>query len=122
MIIGIGNDIVEIERVRRAVASEHFTQRVFTETEIKYCESRGKQSAASYAARFAAKEAFFKAIGTGIFSDLTEVEIVNDSNGKPEIFLHGKVKSFADNLGVKNIFLSMSHSKNYAVANVLIDG
>ena len=122
MIIGIGTDIIEIERVERAVSREHFKNKVYTNNEQIYSESRGKQSAASYAARFAAKEAFFKAIGTGIFSDLTDVEIVNDSNGKPEIFLHGKVKSFADNLGVKNIFLSMSHSKNYAVANVLIDG
>ena len=116
MIIGIGTDIVEIERVRRAVENEHFTQRVFTETEIKYCESRGKGSAASYAARFAAKEAFFKALGTGIVTALKDVEIRNDAFGKPEIFVEGETKTLTDEKGVKEIFLSISHSHEYATA------
>ena len=120
MIIGIGNDIVEIKRVRRAVASEHFTQRVFTETEIKYCESRGKGSAASYAARFAAKEAFFKALGTGIVTALKEVEVRNNSLGKPEIFISGATKNLADEKGVNEIFLSISHSREYATAVVVL--
>ena len=68
MIIGLGTDIIEIERVRKAVAKKNFRENVFTEREREYCESRGKNSAASYAARFAAKEAFFKALGTGIFT------------------------------------------------------
>ena len=105
MIIGIGTDIIEIERVRRAVASEHFTRRVFTETEIKYCESRGKSSAASYAARFAAKEAFFKALGTGIVTALQEVEVRNDSLGNYKspiitlIFLMGIKNKIKKNYG-----------------------
>jgi len=116
MIIGIGTDIVEIERVRRAVEREHFLRRVFTEIEIGYCQSRGKNSAASYAARFAAKEAFFKALGTGIVTALNNVEIRNDSRGKPEIFLEGDAKILADEKGVKEIFLSISHSREYATA------
>ena len=118
MIIGIGTDIIEIERVRRAVAGEHFKDKVFTTNEQNYCESRGAQSAASYAARFAAKEAFFKAFGTGIFTSLTEVEILNDAAGKPEIFLHGKAKTFSEH--VKKIFVSVSHCREYATAFVTL--
>lgn len=118
MIIGIGTDIIEIERVRRAVLNEHFKEKVFTENEQNYCESRGVQSAASYAARFAAKEAFFKALGTGIFTSLTEVEILNDAAGKPEIFLHGKAKIFSEH--VKKIFVSVSHCREYATAFVTL--
>ena len=120
MIIGIGTDIIEIERVRHAVSHEHFKNRVFTVNEQDYCESRGAQSVASYAARFAAKEAFFKALGTGIFTSLNEVEILNDAAGKPEIFLYGDVKSFAEELNVRKIFVSLSHCKNYATAFVTL--
>jgi len=120
MIIGIGTDIVEIERVRRAVEREHFLRRVFTETEINYCQSRGINSAASYAARFAAKEAFFKALGTGIVTALKGVEIRNDERGKPEIFIEGDTKILADEKCVKEIFLSISHSREYATAVVVL--
>ena len=120
MIIGVGTDIIEIERIRRAVQSKHFKKKVFTEKEKIYCESRGLQSAASYAARFAAKEAFFKALGTGIFTKLTEVEILNDAEGKPEIFLNGRAKTFAENLNVEKIFVSLSHCREYATAFVTL--
>jgi len=120
MIIGIGTDIIEIERVRKAVGRIFFKQKVFTAKEIDYCEGRGKQSFASYAARFAAKEAFFKALGTGIFTSLTDVEILNDKQGKPEIFLHGKAELFAKQKSVGNIFLTLSHSKDYATATALL--
>ena len=118
--IGIGTDIIEISRIRRAVEKEHFKRRVFTDTEIKYCESRGKSFAASYAARFAAKEAFFKALGTGIIT-LLEVEVVNNSRGQPEIFLYGETKTLAQEKGVDKIFLSLSHSSEYATAVVAIE-
>ena len=120
MIIGVGTDIIEIERIRRAVQSKHFKKKVFTEKEKIYCESRGLQSAASYAARFAAKEAFFKALGTGIFTSLNEVEILNDAAGKPEIFLYGKAKSFAAELHVQKILVSLSHCRDYATAFVTL--
>ena len=121
MIIGIGTDIIEIGRVRRAVAKEHFKRRVFTDTEINYCESRGQSAAASYAARFAAKEAFFKALGTGIVTALKEVEVVNNLRGQPEIFLYGDTKILAQEKSVDKIFLSISHSREYATANVVLE-
>ena len=121
MIIGLGTDIIEIERIKKAVAKKNFLNNVFTETEKNYCERRGKNSAASFAARFAAKEAFFKALGTGIFTRLTDVEIINDNRGAPKIFLHGKVATFAENRGVKKIFISLSHSKDFATATCLLE-
>lgn len=121
MIIGLGTDIIEIERVRKAVGKEHFRNNVFTEIEQAYCESRGKNSAASYAARFAAKEAFFKALGTGIVTRLTDVEIVNDERGAPKIFLRGKAQTLANDCGVEKIFVSLSHSHDFATATCIIE-
>ena len=121
MIIGLGTDIIEIERVRKAVGRKHFKNNVFTEIEQAYCESRGKNSAASYAARFAAKEAFFKALGTGIVTRLTDVEVVNDERGAPKIFLRGQAEFLATERGVKKIFLSMSHSREYATAICVVE-
>ena len=121
MIFGIGTDIIEIERVRKAVNRKNFLNSVFTETEQKYCNSRGKNSAASYAARFAAKEAFFKALGTGIFTRLTDVEIINDEHGAPKIFLHGKTQTLAYERGIEKFFVSLSHSREYATAICVIE-
>lgn len=121
MILGIGTDIIEVERVRRAVAKEHFKRRVFTDTEINYCESRGQSAAASYAARFAAKEAFFKALGTGIVTQLTDVEVVNDERGAPKINLRGKALTLAQTAGVEKISLSLSHSRDFATATCIIE-
>ena len=90
MITGIGTDIIDIDRVGRAVERKHFRDRVFTDIEQNYCESKMAGKAASYAARFAGKEAFFKAVGTGIVTALTDVEIINDPNGRPHIELHGQ--------------------------------
>ena len=117
MIVGVGTDIIEIERIRKAIQSEHFKNKVYTKIEQNYCESRRSQSAASYAARFAAKEAFFKAAGTGINTSLTDVEVVNNDSGQPEIFLHGKTK----NLCGEKIFVSLSHSREYATAVAIIE-
>ena len=118
MISGLGTDIIEIERIRRAVAKKNFRDNVFTQIEQNYCNARGKNSAASYAARFAAKEAFFKALGTGIILPLTDVEIVNDERGAPKIHLRGKVAELAES---KNISLSLSHSKDFATAVCIIE-
>ena len=121
MIIGLGTDIIEIERVRKAVEKKFFRDKVFTELEQKYCESRGKNSAASYAARFAAKEAFFKALGTGIFTSLKDVEIFNDERGAPKIKLRGKAETFAKEKCVEKISLSLSHSRDFATAICIIE-
>ena len=121
MIIGLGTDIIEIERVRKAAGRKHFRDNVFTGIEQAYCESRGKNSAASYAARFAAKEAFFKALGTGISTRLKEVEVVNDECGAPKIFLHGKAAALAEEMRVEKIFLSLSHSREFATAICILE-
>ncbi|MBR4641830.1 MAG: holo-ACP synthase [Selenomonadaceae bacterium] len=121
MIIGLGTDIIEIARIKKAVARKHFRDNVFTETEQVYCESRGKNSAASYAARFAAKEAFFKALGTGIVTQLTNVEIFNDGQGAPHIFLRGKAKILVESMNVHKISVSLSHSRDFATAVCIIE-
>ena len=121
MIIGLGTDIIEVERVRKAVAKKFFKDNVFTELEQKYCDGRGKSSAASYAARFAAKEAFFKAMGTGIVTRLTDVEVVKDERGAPKINLRGKALALAEEKRVKKISLSLSHSREYATAICLVE-
>ncbi|MBD3878418.1 MAG: holo-ACP synthase [Quinella sp. 1Q5] len=118
MISGLGTDIIEIERIERVVAKKNFRDNVFTQTEQTYCNARGKNSAASYAARFAAKEAFFKALGTGIILPLTDVEVINDERGAPKIHLSGKVAALA---GTKKISLSLSHSKDFATAVCIIE-
>ena len=119
MITGIGTDIIDIDRVARAVERNHFRERVFTNVEQNYCESKSAGKAASYAARFAGKEAFFKAVGTGIVTSLTDVEIINDPNGRPYIKLHGQAKKLVGD-DVK-IHLSLSHSKNYATAVCVLE-
>jgi len=121
MIIGLGTDIIEIERVKKAVGKKNFRNNVYTEIEQAYCESRGKNSAASYAARFAAKEAFFKALGTGIVTQLTDVEVVNDERGAPKINLRGKALTLAQAAGVEKIFISLSHSREFATAVCVLE-
>jgi len=123
LIFGIGTDIIDIKRVERSVSKENgFKEKVFTQHEIDYCESlRSKYQ--NYAARYAAKEAFFKAIGTGWRGGLkfTEIEIVNDELGKPEILLHGKTKEFAQEKGFEKIHVSLTHLKEYANSIVIIE-
>jgi len=120
--IGVGCDIIEIARLAKAIENEHFVERVYTKQEISYCRSRGKQSAASFAARFAAKEAVLKALGTGLRGGkLTDIEVILDGLGKPDINLTGYHKELADSLGVSKICLSVSHSQGNALAFVTME-
>ena len=119
MISGVGTDIIDIDRVGRAIEREHFRNRVFTALEQSYCDSKQASRAASYAARFAGKEAFFKAVGTGIVTALTDVEIVNDQSGRPYIRLHGRARELI--AGDVAIHLSLSHAKNYATAVCVLE-
>lgn len=122
MIIGIGCDIIEIKRVKQAVVRELFVKKVFSAAEAEYCKSRGQQQYASFAARFAAKEAVVKALGTGFRGgSLTEIEVVNDDLGKPYIRLSGYYKELAERLGVKKQHLSLSHSRETAIAYVVME-
>ncbi len=125
-IFGIGTDIVNIKRMEKSLKrhGNKFKKRVFSEKEIDYCEKK-KNSSAFYAKRFAAKEAFSKAMGTGIRKDLTlkNIEIINDKNGKPSIKLKGSVNVFLKKK-IKNkkynIYLSLSDDKPWAQATVII--
>ena len=123
MIIGIGVDIIELDRVRKAVERDAFIQKVYTAAEIDYCQSRGKSSVQSFAGRFAAKEAILKAFGTGLRNgSMQDIEIVNDELGCPKVHLSGWFEGFAKERAVKKIWVSISHSKDSAVAQCVIEG
>lgn len=118
-----GIDVIEIERVAKAVSkSERFRQRVFTKAELQYCRSRGRQADASLAGIFSAKEAFLKALGTGMrFGAWTEVEITHDEFGAPNISVSGNFGQIMKEKGLTNISVSISHCRNYAMAQVIIE-
>jgi holo-[acyl-carrier protein] synthase len=118
-IIGIGTDIIEVERIERMIQrhGDMFLQRVYTATEIAYCSPR-KAFAQHYAGRWAAKEAVLKTLGTGWARGIqwTDIELVNRPGGKPEIALHGAGAAVAGGLGITEIQISISHCQAYAVA------
>lgn len=123
MVIGIGCDLAEVNRLEKALGRGGFAARVFTPGEIAYCRARGAQAYASFAARFAAKEAFVKALGTGLRGGrLTEIEVVNDELGRPQLVLHGYFKNFAAALGVTKTHISLSHTAQLAMAQVVLEG
>jgi len=125
MILGAGVDIVEVFRMREAVEKwgDNFLQKIFTSKEMKYAGSR-RFSHQHLAARFAAKEAVVKAFGEPRKFPLkwTDIEVHNNGEGKPLIVFHGDALKLKKKKGAADIVLSMSHSKNYAVANVIISG
>jgi len=123
LIFGIGTDIIHVPRVERALErTEGLKQTLFTPREIAYCESRGK-SAQHFAARFAAKEAFLKAMGTGWRDGhrFNEIEILNDELGKPEALVHGEVQKYCDGQGVRRFHVSLSHTQDLAKAVVILE-
>ena len=123
MIYGVGIDLIEVARVEKQIkAGTRFRDRIFTDKEIAYCENK-KNKSQNYTARFAAKEAFFKAIGTGWSGGLTfqDVEILNLESGKPEIVLHGKAKRLTEEQNILNIQVSLSHLKDVAGAVVVLE-
>lgn len=123
MILGIGVDIVKISRMEKWITNTPLLERYFTEAEVKSVEGKGVGSLASLAARFAAKEAFGKALGIGLKGvALKEIEVINNNLGKPEIVLYGSAKKAFSTTGAKHIHLSLSHEKEHAVAMVIIEG
>ena len=121
MILGIGNDIIEIERIEKAILREGFKNKVYTQKELKNIEKRGNR-VETYAGIFSAKEAISKAIGTGVreFS-LTDLEILNDDLGKPYVIVSEKLdKIIKDKKEDYQIEISISHSKKYAIAMAII--
>jgi holo-[acyl-carrier protein] synthase len=123
MIFGVGTDIIEVRRVGDKLArTKGLKEKIFTPREIEYCET-GKMSAQHFAARFSAKEAFLKAMGTGWSGGhrFDEIEVVNDPLGKPELFVHGQVREFCGARGVTRMSVSLSHVKEMAAAVVILE-
>lgn len=125
MIIGIGIDIVRVDRIEKAVKrwSGSFTSRVFTDGELEYCK-RQKRPALHLAARFGAKEAVMKAFGTGHSGGVkwTDIEVLNDESGRPIVTLSGVLKELAEGMGVAEAMISMSHDSAYAVSQAILTG
>ncbi len=125
MIIGTGIDVVNIDRMEGVMKrwGDAFLHRLFTEQEIAFCQKNIRPST-GFAARFAAKEAFLKAIGLGLRGGIQwiDIEVRNDALGKPLLFFHGKVPEVLTALHVKKSFLTLSHEHPYAVAHVLLEG
>lgn len=124
MIIATGIDLVEISRIEEKLSrhNHRFRDRVFTPAEIAYCESRASRFA-SYAARFAAKEAVMKALGTGWAEGVAwqEIEIFNNPAGAPTIHLAGRALERFNELGAQRAHVSLSHSRDTAIAQVIFD-
>lgn len=123
MLIGVGIDIIEIERIKKAMENSLFAKRFFTELEKEYCERKNNQKFASYAARFAAKEAFVKSLGSGFRKgQFTDISVENNELGCPNIVLNGYYLDLVKKRNIKKIHLSLSHSKQWAVAQVILEG
>ena len=122
MDIAIGTDLVEIGRIKGAInrRGERFLNRIFTPNEIRYCQ-RQRAPYPCYAGRFAAKEAVFKALGKGwrLGMKWTEMEVLNDPQGQPYIILSGRVKTQAEEVGIRRFLISLSHTRDYALCQLL---
>ena len=124
MIVGTGTDITEVPRVAKAIArfGERFIERIYTPREIAYCKSK-KNAVERFAARFAAKEAAMKAIGTGQRQGVTwqSVEVGREPGGRPTILYHGRAREHFDRLGARHAHLSLTHTEAIAMAFVIIE-
>jgi holo-[acyl-carrier protein] synthase len=125
MLIGTGVDLIEVERIAHSIEryGERFLRRVYTDHEIAYC-NRKRVSAESFAARFAAKEAGAKALGTGISRGVTwnEFQVARNPGGRPILELRGRAALLATELGVRAISLSLTHTSGLAMATVVMEG
>ncbi|HLN97896.1 MAG TPA: holo-ACP synthase [Pyrinomonadaceae bacterium] len=124
MIIGIGIDIIEVERIREVLLrTPRFSERVFTPVERSYCDSRGAAAAQHYAARFAAKEAALKALQTGWRGGISwqDVEVGARESSAPYLILHGPVEKLFQKSGATAAHLSISHTSEHAIAQVVLE-
>ena len=126
MIYGIGVDLAKIDRLAAAIErhGDRFIKRIFTPKEIDYCQGRHKQGIFQLAQRFAAKEAFSKALGVGLQRNgirWREVEILPNPRGKPEIHLSGKAALLCEEAGITNMHISLTDEDNYAIAMVILE-
>ncbi len=124
MIVGTGVDLCEVPRLRQAIErhGDRFKYRVFTDREIAYAESKANRYE-RYAARFAAKEAGMKALGTGWRGGLgwRDLEVTNLRTGRPTLAFHGKAAEIAEKMGVRNVALSLTHTADQAMAMVILE-
>jgi holo-[acyl-carrier protein] synthase len=124
VILGTGVDLCEVSRIESAIArhGRRFVERVYTEREIAYAEPKANRYE-RYAARFAAKEAGMKALGTGWRRGLTwrDLEVTNFASGRPALTFHGKAAEIAERLGVRNVSLSITHTAGQAMAMVILE-
>ena len=124
-VLGIGIDVVEVERIESSMAEfgERFAEKIFTPAERAYCESQ-RRPGLHFAARFAAKEAVAKAFGTGIGKDLgwLDMEITRKESGEPELKLDGAGRRYAETRGIAEVKISLTHAKHYAAANAVALG
>ncbi|MCK9218839.1 MAG: holo-ACP synthase [Bacteroidales bacterium] len=123
MIYGIGTDLIEVSRIEKVIQRDSgFREKIFTLSEIEYCESM-KNKFQHYAARFSAKEAMLKAIGTGWRFGIrfADIEVYHDALGKPQIRVFGKAQEWAEKLVISKIHVSLSHLKEMATAVVIIE-
>ena len=124
MIVGMGVDIAEVPRIRSVIEAqrERFLRRVFTPEEVAYCE-QFKSKYERYAGRFAVKEAAMKALGTGWSRGVrwVDVEVVRQRGGRPTVTLKGEARKIADRMGVKNIAVSITHTAEQALAQVIFE-
>jgi len=124
VIVSTGIDIVEVYRIRATISrTPRFIERVFTPAERLYCEAKGAAAAQSFAARFAAKEAFLKALQTGWRGKITwhDIEVCSDESGVPSLEITGEAKIIMETLGANRIHLSLSHTTEHAVAQVVLE-
>jgi holo-[acyl-carrier protein] synthase len=124
LIIGCGIDLVKIERIEKIIKrwGDNLTSRMFTLLEREYCKKRKSNKYQSYAGKFAAKEALLKALGLGLIGvNWTEIEISNNELGQPIIKTSGKLNIIVSKKGVSKYFLTISHTKDYAVAEVILE-
>lgn len=124
MVLGLGTDLIETRRVQESIDrfGERFLERIFTAEEIAYC-TRKKNAAESFAARFAAKEAGAKALGTGISHGVSwkEFEVKRETSGRPSLHLTGRAAEWAKAMGVRRVQLSLTHSRELAMAVVVVE-
>ena len=125
MVLGLGTDLMETRRVQESIDryGDRFLERIFTPEEIAYCQRKRKNAAESFAARFAAKEAGAKALGTGISRGVgwKEFEVRRETSGRPTLHLSGRAAELAEAMGVRRIQLSLTHSRELALAVVVAE-
>ncbi len=124
MIVSIGIDIIEVVRIREVLLrTPRFAERIFTDAERAYCDSRGAVAAQHYAARFAAKEAALKALKTGWRGGIRwqDVEIASDVSGAPFLIFHGEARKLLQDSGATITHLSLSHTNEHAIAQVVLE-